>query len=60
MEPRKIVRLLPNGGHEEVLAIDLQAGDRFIDDVRKQEGIVVEQLNEGGVKYRTPEGTLFL
>ncbi len=58
-EPKKVIRILPSGDQETVLATDLEVGDRFVDEIRKQEGIVEEVAN-GYVKYRLPNGTISL
>jgi hypothetical protein len=58
MEPKHVVRILPNGDRETVLAAELKVGDRFIDEL-KQEGIV-EQVHEDRIVYRFPDGAISL
>lgn len=59
MKPKQVVRILPNGDRETVPASDLEVGDRFIDEVLKQEGIV-EKVSEGQIAYRLPDGAISL
>jgi len=57
MKTKKVIRILPNGDRETVFATDLKVGDRFVDEVRQQEGIVAEVSN-GQIKYHLPDGSL--
>jgi hypothetical protein len=59
MEIKQVARILPNGERETVLATDLEVGDRFVDEILKQEG-VVEKVSESQIAYRRPDGTISL
>jgi len=59
MEPKKVFRILADGEKEEVFATELKVGERFFDETRKQEGIVV-RLRDGSLEYRLPDGTISL
>jgi hypothetical protein len=58
-QPKKVFRILPSGEREIVLATDLKVGERFVDEVKQQEGIVCE-VGDGFVKYQVPGNTLRL
>lgn len=52
MESKQVIRLLPNGKRELILAKELGVGDHFIDDLKRE--VVVQEVSEDMVICRVP------